>query len=143
MNFDEYNQYDATGLARIIRQGEVKALEVIELAISQIDKHNPELNAIIATDFDRARSFASSIDKSSPLYGVPYLVKDLNTWMANQPATNGSRAFASFMPPGDGELVKRLRNAGLVILGKTNTPEIRSQYVHRTIAFRCDTQSFR
>jgi len=123
MNLDEYNQYDATGLARLIRQGEVKALEVIELAISQIDKHNPELNAIIATDFDRARSFISNADLSSPLYGVPYLVKDLNTWVANLPATNGSRAFVDFIPPGDGELVKRLRKAGLVILGKTNTPE--------------------
>ncbi len=123
MKEDEYNKYDASALASFIRGGEVNALEGIELAIGQIDKHNPELNAVIATDFHQAKKSLSNADQYSPLYGVPYLVKDLNTWMAGLPATNGSRAFANFIPPGDGELVRRLRKAGLVILGKTNTPE--------------------
>jgi len=123
MKLEEYHQFDATGLASIIRRGEVTPGEVIDQAIIQIENLNPTLSAVIATDFLNARNLLPNGDQSTPLFGVPYLVKDLNTWVANLPATNGSRAFANFVPPGDGELVKRLRNAGLVILGKTNTPE--------------------
>ena len=123
MKLEEYHQFDATGLASIIRQGEVTPDEVIDQAIMQIESLNPTLNAVIATDFVNARNLLSNGDLSAPLFGVPYLVKDLNTWVAKLPATNGSRAFANFIPPGDGELVRRFRKAGLVILGKTNTPE--------------------
>jgi amidase len=123
MNVEEYNQYDAIGLAALIRGGEVSASEVVEVAIKQIARLNPKLNAVIATDFEAARESIRTGDTFRPLYGVSYLVKDLNTWVSGLPATNGSRAFADFVPPRDGELVRRMRAAGLIILGKTNTPE--------------------
>ncbi len=123
MNFDEYNRYDATGLAQLIADREVSIAEVTETAISAIESLNPELNAVIAPMFDMARESIKSDLPDGPLRGVPYLVKDLNTWVAGVPATNGSRAFRDFIPTQDSVLISRMREAGLVILGKTNTPE--------------------
>ena len=123
INSNEYNRYDATGLAELIRQHNVSSREVVDCATGEIERLNPALNAVISKDFDNAQKMAEQTDSALPLAGVPYLVKDLNTWVDGLPATNGSRAFAEFIPPGDSELVKRLRQAGLIILGKTNTPE--------------------
>ncbi len=123
MTFDEYNRYDATGLARLIASREVTAAEVTEAAITAIESLNPDLNAVITPMFDLARGSASAGLPEGPLNGVPYLLKDLNTWVADAPATNGCRAFRDFVPTRDSVLVSRLRAAGLVILGKTNTPE--------------------
>ena len=123
MTFDEYIRYDATGLARLIASREVTAAEVTEAAITAIESLNPDLNAVITPMFDLARGSVSAGLPEGPLNGVPYLLKDLNTWVAGAPATNGCRAFRDFVPAGDSVLVSRLRAAGLVILGKTNTPE--------------------
>ena len=121
--FDDYNRYDAIGLARLIVQGEVSASEIVETAIASIESLNPDLNAVITPLFEPAREQLRSGLSDGPLRGVPYLVKDLNTWVAGAPATNGSRAFENFVPPCDSVLITRMRAAGLVILGKTNTPE--------------------
>jgi amidase len=123
MTFDEYNRYDAVGLARLIASGEVSSAEVTEAAITAIESLNPGLNAVIAPMFDMARESVSSGLPDGPLSGVPYLVKDLNTWVAGVPAVNGCRALQNFVPTHDSILVSRIRAAGLVILGKTNTPE--------------------
>ena len=119
----EYDQYDAVGLAGLIAKGELGPSEPIEAAISRIESRNPQLNAVIAKCFDAARGIVAKGLPDGPLAGVPYLIKDLNTWLAGVPATNGSRAFADTTPEIDGILVSRLKAAGLVILGKTNTPE--------------------
>jgi Asp-tRNA(Asn)/Glu-tRNA(Gln) amidotransferase A subunit family amidase len=123
MTFDEYNRYDATGLAKLIASREVTAAEVTEAAIVAIESLNPRLNAVITPMFELARGSVRAGLPEGPLSGVPYLLKDLNTWVAGAPATNGCRAFRDFVPTGDSVLVSRLRAAGLVILGKTNTPE--------------------
>ena len=120
---DEYDRYDAVGLAGLIASGELAPAELIETAISRIESRNPKLNAVISTCFDAARDSVSRGLPAGPLAGVPYLVKDLNTLLAGVPATNGSRAFSDTIPLSDGVLVSRLKAAGLVILGKTNTPE--------------------
>ncbi|MGI9464230.1 MAG: amidase [Aestuariivirgaceae bacterium] len=121
--FDAYDDYDATGLAGLIARGEVSAKTVIDTAIGRIRERNPALNAVVTPLFDEAMKSLEDGLPQGPLHGVPYVVKDLNTWIAGVPATNGSLAFRDFRPSGDGELIKRLRRAGLVILGKTNTPE--------------------
>ncbi len=121
---DRYDDYDATGLAGLIAAGEVSAREVIETAISAIEARNPVLNAVVTPLFDEALKALDAGLPAGPLHGVPYVVKDLNTWIGGVPATNGSRAFEDFRPHGDAELIKRMRAAGLVILGKTNTPEL-------------------
>ena len=123
MNDADYQRHDATGLAALVARGEVSAGEVVETAIARIEALNPELNAVIAPLFDEAREAVRQGLPQGPLRGVPWLVKDLNMWVRDAPATHGSRAFRDFVPPHDGELVKRQRAAGLVLLGKTNTPE--------------------
>jgi len=120
---DSYDQYDAMGLARLISDGDVNEREVAETAISRIEDKNPALNAVVVPMFEQALTSLEAGLPRGPLRGVPYVVKDLNVWIDGVPATNGSRAFQDFHPPGDSELIKRLRRAGLVILGKTNTPE--------------------
>lgn len=122
MTFDDYQLYDATGLAALIASGQVSSAEMIETAIAAIETYN-QLNAVVTPLFDSARDSAGKPNSNGPFAGVPYLVKDLNTWMAGVPATNGSRAFRNFCPDHDSELITRLRGAGLIILGKTNTPE--------------------
>ena len=120
---NEYALFDAIGLAEKVQQREFNPRELIDNAIDEIERLNPTLNAVIAKDFERARIAAGKVDPSLPLAGVPYLLKDLNTWRDGMPATNGCRGMAQFFPSGDSELVRRLRAAGLIILGKTNTPE--------------------
>jgi len=123
MNRDEFNHYDAVGLASLIKKGEVSAREVVETSISVMESLNPDLNAVIATDFENALESSRLAATDAPLYGVPYLLKDLNTWAKGMAATHGSRAFQHFLPELDSTLVARLRGSGLIILGKTNTPE--------------------
>ena len=123
LNEEEYRRHDATGLAALVARGEVSAEEVVESAIARIEALNPRLNAVIAPLFDEAREAVRRGLPEGPLRGVPWLVKDLNTWVRGAPATHGSRAFRDFVPAHDGELVRRHRAAGLVVLGKTNTPE--------------------
>jgi amidase len=121
--FDAYDQYDATGLALLIENGEVSTGAIIDTAISRIEALNPALNAVIVRTFEQALEAVKAGVPEGPLKGVPYLVKDLNTWIGGVPASNGSRAFEHFCPADDAVLIKRLRAGGLVILGKTNTPE--------------------
>jgi Asp-tRNA(Asn)/Glu-tRNA(Gln) amidotransferase A subunit family amidase len=121
--FEAYDQYDATGLAGLIARGEISARTIIDTAIARIEARNPALNAVVTPLYEQALGAVTAGLPPGPLRGVPYLVKDLNTWIGGVPATNGSRAFRTFCPDDDGVLVKRLRAGGLVILGKTNTPE--------------------
>lgn len=124
MTPEEYLPLDATALARLVRDGDVSPLELTDTAISVIEARNPSLNAVIAERFEQAREEARAPLPDGPFRGVPFLVKDLNTRVAGLPATNGARAFADVVPDGDCELVRRHRAAGLVLLGKTNTPEM-------------------
>lgn len=124
MHAHEYLQHDATGLAALVRQGEVTPAELVERAIAQIETHNPRVNAVIQRMFDQARAAVADGLPPGPLRGVPFLLKDLLADYAGVPTTAGSRFFARHVPDTDSELVRRYKAAGLVILGKTNTPEI-------------------
>ena len=122
--FAEYQDYDATSLAKLVAEGELSALEVIDEAIARIESINPAQNAVIATRFEEVRDQLRREPPLGPLAGVPFLVKDLNTLLAGVPATNGCRAFRDRVPVEDRELMQRYKRAGLQILGKTNTPEL-------------------
>ena len=125
MSIDEaYGLYDATGLAGLVVSNEVKAVELVEVAITRIEAQNSRLNAVVLPAFADARDRVAAGVPSGPLHGVPYLVKDLNTNVAGLPSTNGSRALRHVVPTIDSVLVGRMRDAGLVVLGKTNTPEM-------------------
>ena len=119
---DEYDRHGAVGRAALVANGEVTAAEVAETAIARIQATEQPLSGVIATCFEDARHEVEAGRLVGPLAGVPFLVKDLNTWVRGMAATNGSRALAGFVPEHDSGLVGRLRAVGLVLLGKTNTP---------------------
>lgn len=123
LSAEEYNRHDAVGLAALVATREVTAAEVLQESMARIEATERPLNGVVATCFDDAHRNVDALLPTGPLTGVPYLVKDLNTWVRGMPATNGSRALANFVPDRDAVLVERLRTAGLILLGKTNTPE--------------------
>ena len=123
--FAEYTQYDATGLAELLKAKEVTPTEVLESAISQIERHNPSLNAVVHKQFDRARSQIQSCDpNSAPLAGVPFLLKDLLGEDKGEPSTSSCPPMKDWLAPEDSELVRRFKQSGLQILGRTNTPQL-------------------
>jgi amidase len=119
---DELSLLDATDQAELIRTGQVTAAELAEAAIERIEALNPRLNAVVTPVFDRALD-AARAGPAGPFAGVPYLLKDLACEMEGVRFTEGSRFLAGHVSTSDQDLVVRLRQAGLVILGKTNTPE--------------------
>jgi amidase len=121
--FKEYDQYDALGLAQLVRAGQVTAAELCEEAIRRIERVNPQLNAVVTPMFDIGRQAAKEPLPDRVFAGVPFLLKDLMAAYAGVPLTSGSKAAKNFVPDFDSEMVRRFKLAGLVILGKTNTPE--------------------
>ena len=123
MGFAEYSDYDGLGLAELVRKGEVTASEVLEAALERADRHNPTLNAIVHDARDEARRVAAGDLPDGPFRGVPFLIKDLVCAVAGWPRTSGSRFLKDEVTPEDGELTRRFRASGVVLFGKTNTPE--------------------
>ena len=123
MAFSEYADFDGLGLAHLVRKGEATPLELLEEAIARIEKHNPTLNAVVHKAYDEARSVAKGKLPDGPFKGVPFLIKDINMEVAGWPMTNGSALLAGYVSPADSELTRRYRAAGMVLAGKTNTPE--------------------
>ena len=121
--FPEYDQYDGIGLAELVNKGEVSPYEICEEAILRIENVNPQLNAVITPMYDIARRFVKESTFDGPFSGAPFLLKDLLEAYAGVPETKGSKAYKNNIPDYDSEIVKRYKKAGLVILGKTNTPE--------------------
>jgi amidase len=124
MGFKEYGQYDATGLAQLVRRGEVSAEELLDEALARTAAVNPRINAVIHLMESRARESVAAGLPDGPLRGVPFLIKDLMTAYAGEPMRMGSRLFRDYVPVADEELTRRYRASGLVIFGKTNTPEL-------------------
>jgi amidase len=121
--FSDYDKYDGLGLAELVRKKEVKPSELVEEAISRIEKLNPQLNAVIYKMYELARKAADVDLPDGPFKGVPFLMKDILMAYAGVPLTMGSRFFKDFVPDHDSELVKRFKAAGIIVVGKTNTPE--------------------
>jgi amidase len=117
---------DATEQARLVREGEVSPSELIEDAIARVERLNPQLNAVIHPLFDQARESAAAELPDGPFRGVPFLIKDLSCYMAGAPVHEGMRALAAAGHRADHDmwLAQRFRQAGFVILGRTNTPEL-------------------
>ena len=120
---DELATLDAMGQAALARAGEVTALELVDAAIERIEALNPSLNAVISTRFEAAREQARQPLPDSPLAGAPFLLKDLSATLAGTPQEEGSRACRGRISRRDTALAVRQRAAGLIVLGKSNTPE--------------------
>lgn len=120
ISLEEYSRYDGLGLAGLVRSGEVSWKELAETAQKGIEAVNPDINAVIG--HLEPKEPAGSPD--APFYGVPFLTKDLLTIAEGIPCDMGSRLYAgAFVPPIDSFLIQRFKAAGLVSLGRTNTPE--------------------
>lgn len=123
MSPEEYLQHDGLALGALVRQGEVTATELLELAIGRIQAGNPRLNALVRDRFEAARYEAQSAPASGPFAGVPFLVKDLLAALPGEPTGSGTRTLQRVPMPVESEMVRRWRAAGLVIAGRTATPE--------------------
>ncbi|MGI9614554.1 MAG: amidase [Acidimicrobiales bacterium] len=129
---DELAKLDATAQAELVKTSEASATELVDAAISRIDALNGDLNAVIHTDFDRARSRAVAVDASgdtsAPFAGVPFLIKDIGATQEGLPYWAGNRLLKELnhQSTGDTVLGARFRDAGLITLGKTNLPELGS-----------------
>ena len=121
--FKEYGKYDAVGLAELVKSGEVTTEELLEEALERMRALQPELNVVVTDMEAEARQAVADGLPEGPFTGVPFMLKDLNCQYAGVPMQNGSRFFADFIPDHDAEIVTRQKNAGLVCIAKTNTPE--------------------
>jgi amidase len=118
----DYSAHDGLALAALVRDGKVKAEELVEAAAERIEKLNPKLNAVVYKTFDAARAKAKA-KHHGPFGGVPFLLKDIGGAQKGVPTRQGS-AFLPDMPsPHDSYLVEKFEAAGLVSMGKTNVPE--------------------
>ncbi len=135
-NADDTRWLDATAQAALIATGEASSTELVDASIERIEHFDGGLNAVVMRWFERARRQAEAFDelpiaddhRSTPFAGVPFLLKDLGCNVAGLPVTSGNRA-ARDEPPlatNDSNLTARFRDAGLITLGRTNSPEFGS-----------------
>jgi Asp-tRNA(Asn)/Glu-tRNA(Gln) amidotransferase A subunit family amidase len=123
--FKDYEHYDALGLADLVRRGKVTPADLFEAAIERVEARNPSVNAVVMRLYDYGRQAIADGLPDGPFRGVPFLLKDLTASLAGVKMTRGSRFFADAPPPtADSEHVRRLKRAGLVIFGRTNTCEL-------------------
>jgi amidase len=123
--FADYEQYDALGLADLVRRRQVTPRELLDAAIERVEARNPMVNAVVTKLYDYGRKAIAEGLADGPFHGVPFLMKDLTSPIAGVAMGRGSKFFANTPPAGaDSEHVKRLKRAGLVIFGRTNTPEL-------------------
>jgi amidase len=121
--FNEYDRYDATGLAALVAKGEVTPAELLEAAWARIEAGEPKINAIAQNMRGKAEAqIAAGV--SGPFAGVPFLLKDLDMDYAGAKCTMGSLAAADFVATHNSELVNRYLAAGFVITGSTTAPEL-------------------
>ncbi|HEY3722522.1 MAG TPA: amidase family protein [Acidimicrobiia bacterium] len=130
---DDLAELDATAQAELVRRGDASPTELTRAAIARIEALQPTLNALTTNRFERALEEAARADRGAtpgtgdgPFRGVPFLVKDLSIPMAGEPAHEGMRALkeAGYLAPETSHLARRWQEAGLIILGRTSTPEL-------------------
>jgi len=130
----EYGQYDATGLAELVRSKQVSATELLESALERANATGAQLNAI-PWRLDHHARIEARVRLTGPFAGVPFMVKDIGQDVAGAPSARGSAALRKHIAQQDSEFVRRARRAGLVIFGKTATPEFALKGVTEPEAF--------
>ncbi len=128
---DELADADGLALGELVRKGQITPLELVEMAVRRIEAVNPRLNAVIHRMYDEARRVAKALNikrtKSKsphgPFTGVPFLLKDLIAEYEGAPFWEGCVGVKGYVSKLDTELVRRQKSAGLIVVGKTNTPE--------------------
>lgn len=118
-----YESYDALGLAELVKRGDTSAEALLEAAIERTEARDGRVNSIVIRMFDEARKAIAAGLPKGPFEGVPFLLKDLHLAWPGVRLTNGSKLFKDYVPEFESELVARYRRAGLVVFGKTHSPE--------------------
>lgn len=134
MELHEYARYDATALAALVRDKQVSSRELAECAITAAEKINPTLNAVVGTHPDRVDALNGDEPGEDPFSGVPTMLKDLFHGEGGSVCGNGSRLSEGWVVPADTEYTKRIRQAGLVNLGRTTTSEFGIMGTTETLA---------
>jgi amidase len=124
LTFDEYRKHDAIGLARLVAAGDVTAAELLSTAIARVEAIDGGIASISQKHYDLARRAIERGLPDGPFKGVPFLLKDISVQLAGTVTTAGSKLFAGNVAQHDSTLVERYKRSGLVIFGKTNTPEM-------------------
>jgi amidase len=119
----EYEGYDGLGLADLVKSRTVTPRELLDAAVARIEERNPVINAVVNRMYELAETAIAAGLPSGPFTGVPYLLKDLGVYYAGTVTSAGSAFFRDAVADHDSEMVARMKRAGLVILGKTNTSE--------------------
>ena len=119
-------QLSAVEQAALVRAGEASARELVEASLAAIERLDPHLNAFVSLCPERALAEADAVKPGDarPLCGVPVGIKDLLSATEGLPTTEGSAAFGDWVADHDSVHVRRLREAGAIVVGKTNTPEL-------------------
>lgn len=123
-SFVDYETYDATGLAALVSKGEVSPNDLLDAALSRVDALNPKLNAVVNLAVDAAMRAIGRGLPEGPFKGVPFLLKDLGAEAIDYPSHKGSNLFRDTRYDYNSELVRRLKATGLVIFGRTTSPEL-------------------
>lgn len=123
MTFAEYRRHDAVGLAGLVAKGEATPDELLDLALARLAEIQPRLAPVSLLEDGFARTSIASGLPDGPFRGVPFLLKDLHAYLPGTRLTNGSRLVGLRDCPFEATLIARLRAAGLVIFGKTTSPE--------------------
>jgi amidase len=121
---DPLDSHDALGLAELVRKRQVSPTELLDRAIARAEALNPRFNFIAQRHYAYGRAAIAKGLPQGPFTGVPWLLKDLNTYIAGLPTENGSRFFKGYRPDVTSELVNRIERAGFVVFGKTTVPEL-------------------
>ena len=123
MGFGDYVDHDALGLAALVAARKASPAELLDAAIARCEAVNPQLNAVVHLMREEAQRVAAG-PLEGPFAGVPLLLKDLILLYEGAPTSNGSRFWRGFVADHDSTLTQRLRKAGFVVFGKTNSPEM-------------------
>ncbi|MGI9386956.1 MAG: amidase, partial [Methyloligellaceae bacterium] len=121
---DDYDSYDATGLAALIESGEVTPDALLDEALARVEKNNSALNAVVLLRETVARRHIEDGLPGGPFRGVPFLLKDLGAEAVDFPSNNGSQLFANTTYSYDSEIYLRIKRSGLVTFGRTTAPEL-------------------
>lgn len=121
---DDYDRFDATGLAALVAGKQITPSELLEAALARVDAHNGAINAVVNERRDFARQRAAGPLPEGPFTGVPFLIKDLSIEAKDFPAHNGSHLFKGTRYAGNAEIFDRMQGTGVVTFGRTTSPEL-------------------
>lgn len=118
-----YSHSDALALADLVKKGEISPAELVEIAIAAIETLDPRLNAVVIRHFEMARAMAAEMKPDGPFAGVPFLLKNIGSHWKGTRLTGSIGFREDFVCETDSEMVRRMRAAGLIPLGRSNVPE--------------------